>query len=670
MPPATKSLSLLIGAAALKTTVIVRTHLLSAVFVLLLPAAALAQTNEVVPPASLVVDGIPKVPASLAAEVAGYTKARAAELLDWHPVRREMVIATRFGNTPEIHLVKSPGAARTQLTFFDDRPTRGVSYQPTAGNYFIFSKDTGGDQNYQNYRFDLPSGATTMLTDGKSKNSRGVWASDGHRIVYTSTRRTGKDTDLYVVAPLNPGSDRILAELQGGGWTPLDWSPDDRQILVQETISINESHLWLLDVASGVKTLITPTDGAQKTSYSDGHFRKDGQGVYVVTDRESEFMRLAFFDLGTRRFTFLTTHIKWDVTEFAPSPDGKLLAIVANEDGLTVLHLLDAVTGKERTLTGVPTGGVIGIHWHRNSRDLGFSLDSARFPADAYSLDTESGRVERWTFSETGPVNTENFVEPELIRWKSFDGRTISGFLYRPPARFSGRRPVIVDIHGGPEGQFQPYFLSQYNFYLNELGVALLMPNIRGSSGYGKSFLKLDDAFLRENAYRDVGSLLDWIKTRTDLDPARVMVTGVSYGGYMALGVATRYADRICCAVDVVGPSNLVTFLEHTAGYRQDLRRVEYGDERDPKVRAFLQQISPLTNVSQITKPLFVIQGQNDPIVPPSESEQVVKAARKNGVPVWYLMAKDEGHGFFKRPNADYEFYSTVLFVKQFLLKP
>jgi dipeptidyl aminopeptidase/acylaminoacyl peptidase len=628
-----------------------------------------AQDAAIVPGDNLVVEGIPPIPASLAAEVTRYTKSRAAELLSWHPAKREMLIATFFGDTPQIHQLKFPGAARTQLTFFDNRPTTGVSYQPTTGNYFIFRKDVGGNQNYQIYRYDLPSGVVTLVTDGQSKNGSGTWSHAGDRIVYVSTRRTGKDTDLYVVDPLDPRSNRMLAQLQGAGWNALDWSPDDRKILVRETISVNESYLWLFDATSGEKTLITPRDAAEKISHSHGRFRKDGKGIHVVTDRDSEFRRLAFIDLAKGQYKFLTSHIKWDVQEFEPSPDGRMLAVVTNEDGILALHLLDGLTGREKPLTHFPAGYVTGIKWHKSGKELGFNLDSAKSPTDAYSLDTKTGKVERWTFSETGGLDTSSFVEPELIRWKSFDGRPISGFLYRPPARFTGKRPVIIDIHGGPEGQFQPYFMGQDNYYLNELGVALIFPNIRGSSGYGKTFLKIDDGFLREDAYRDIESLLDLIKTRSDLGADRVMVTGISYGGHMALAVATRYPDRIRCAVDIVGPSNLVTFLENTAGYRQDLRRVEYGDEREPKMRAFLERIAPLTNASKITKPLFVVQGKNDPIVPVSESEQMIRAVRKNGTPVWYLMAKDEGHGLAKKSNSDFEFFATIEFVKQYLLK-
>jgi dipeptidyl aminopeptidase/acylaminoacyl peptidase len=199
--------------------------------------------------------------------------------------------------------------------------------------------------------------------------------------------------------------------------------------------------------------------------------------------------------------------------------------------------------------------------------------------------------------------------------------------------------------------------------------VARLLPNVRGSSGYGKTFLKLDNETLREDSVKDFGALLDWIKTRDDLDPDRVMVTGGSYGGYMTLAVATHYADRIRCALDVVGVSNFVTFLERTEAYRRDLRRVEYGDERDPKMREFLLRIAPVNNAEKITKPLFVVQGRNDPRVPWTESEQMVATLKKRGTPVWYLLAKDEGHGFVKKKNQDFQFYATVAFVQEHLLE-
>ncbi len=355
--------------------------------------------------------------------------------------------------------------------------------------------------------------------------------------------------------------------------------------------------------------------------------------------------------------------------EFDLSPDGKTIALATNEDGIGVLRLLDTATGKESPAPKLTAGVLFGLRWHSNGREIGFALSSARSTGDVYSVDVTTGKLDRWTYSETGGLNTESFMEPELVKWKSFDGRMISGFLYRPPAKFTGKRPVTISIHGGPEAQFRPVILGRNNYFLSELGVALIYPNIRGSSGYGKTFLKLDNGFLREDSYKDIGALLDWIATRPDLDSDRVMVTGGSYGGHMTLAVATRYDDRIRCSLAVVPPSNLVTFLEHTESYRRDLRRVEYGDEREPKMREFLERIAPLNHATKVRKPLFIVAGKNDPRVLVSESEQMVAAVRRNGTPVWYLMAKDEGHGYANRKNQDFQFYATVQFLNEYLLK-
>jgi dipeptidyl aminopeptidase/acylaminoacyl peptidase len=633
-----------------------------------LAPSVLAQESEIAPGDNLVVEGIPKVPASLAEAVGRYTEFRRAAFLSWHPARREMLIRTRFAETPQVHRVRAPGGARTQLTFFTDG-VRGAAYPPRGGEWFVFAKDTGGSEFYQLYRYDVDTGAVTLLTDGKSRNSNAVWSNDGDRLAYSSTRRNGKDTDLYVVRPADPASDRLLARLEGSGWRVLDWSPDDLTLLVLEFVSINESHLWSFSASTGEKTPLTPKNGAEPVFYGDGRFSRDGKGLYVTTDRNSEFHRLARVDLATMRHAYLTDAIHWGVEDFALSRDGKWLAFTTNEDGVSVLRVMEAATGQEKAVPKLPVGLIAGLQWHANRTELAFTFESVRSPADVYSFDIATGTLERWTFSETGGLRTDTFPEPELVRWTSFDGRPLSGFLYLPPARFTGKRPVAMSIHGGPESQARPHFLSRHNYWLNELGIALLYPNVRGSSGYGKTFLKLDNGTLREDAYKDIGALLDWIRTRPELDADRVMVFGTSYGGHMALAVGARYADRIRCLLDIAGISNLVTFLERTESYRRDLRRAEYGDERNPEMRAFLERIAPVNNVDKLTKPLFVVQGKNDPRVPPSEAEQMVTTARKNGTPVWYLLGKDEGHGFARKKNADFLFYATILFMQEYLLK-
>jgi dipeptidyl aminopeptidase/acylaminoacyl peptidase len=365
----------------------------------------------------------------------------------------------------------------------------------------------------------------------------------------------------------------------------------------------------------------------------------------------------------------LTKSIPWDVLELDLASGEPWAAVVTDEAGVYTLHVIDVVTGKEKRLPRMPAGYVTSPRWRTNSKELGFGIDSAQSPTDVYSIDFATNKLTRWTYSETGGIDTSAFAEPELIHWPSFDKRSISGFLYRPPAHFKGKRPVLISIHGGPEDQFTPYHLGDWNYILDQLGVALVFPNVRGSSGFGKSFLELDNGLHREDALRDIGALLDWIATRPDLDGDRVVVTGVSYGGYMTLAVAAAYADRIRGAIDIVGPSNLVTFLETTAPYRRDLRRVEYGDERDPTVRAFLERIAPLNQSEKIRKPLLVFQGANDPAVPRTETERIVEAVRRNQTPLWYVLANDEGHGFRKRRNADYQFYLTVMFLQRYLLQ-
>jgi dipeptidyl aminopeptidase/acylaminoacyl peptidase len=305
--------------------------------------------------------------------------------------------------------------------------------------------------------------------------------------------------------------------------------------------------------------------------------------------------------------------------------------------------------------------------FHNNNVDIAITIASAQSPADVFVLNIVTNKLERWTESETAGIVASQLRSPDLIKWKSFDGKEISGFYYKPDTKFTGRRPVIITIHGGPEGQYRPGFQGASNYYLNEMGAAIIYPNVRGSSGYGKTFIASDNGFKREESVKDIGALLEWIALQPELDADRVMVTGGSYGGYMTLAVAVNYADRIRCALDVVGISHFGTFLKNTESYRRDLRRVEYGDERDPKMSAFFEKISPLNNAGKITKPMFIVQGGNDPRVPRTEAAQMAEKIRSNKGVVWYLEATDEGHGFAKKNNQDFQRYVTVLFMQRYL---
>ena len=632
-------------------------------------------------PESLIVDGIPPIPADLPEQVGRYTEFRSATFQDWDPTKREILMLTRFAETNQVHRLSQAGGARTQLTFFPDR-VDGATFQPVTGEFFIFSKGAGGNEFNQNYRYGLGDGAITLLTDGKSRNSEPVWSSKGDHVAYTSTRRNGTDTDVYVEVPTDSKTDKMLAEVKGGGWDIQDWSPDDKQLLVIEEISINESYLWLFDTQNGTRKELTPRpgEGVEKVSYSRARFARDGRGIFTTTDRDSEFQRLAYVDLASGKHTFLIPDAKWDIDDWDLNADGTQIAYVFNEKGRSTLHIA-SVAIKENTMSALPQPDPVldpshpatvisGLRWHKHENVLAFDVAGARSPSDIYTWSGDAPAAIRWTDSETGGIPKDQFVEPKLVSWKAFDGRDISGFLYLPdPQKFPGPRPVIVNIHGGPEAQFRPGFLGRNNYLINELGCAIIFPNVRGSAGYGKTFLKLDNGFKREDSYKDIAALFDWIKTQPQLAADRVMVTGGSYGGHMTLAVATYYADRIRCALDVVGISNLRTFLEHTESYRRDLRRVEYGDERDPKMREFMDRTAPLNNAQKITKPLFVVAGANDPRVPKSEADQIVATLKKQNTPVWYLVGKDEGHGFAKKKNADFQFYATVQFIREYLLK-
>jgi dipeptidyl aminopeptidase/acylaminoacyl peptidase len=553
-----------------------------------------------------------------------------------------------------------------------------ASYEPQAGRYIVFARSSGGNEASQLYRLDLDGRQVTLLTDPNERHELEAWLHHSPRLLASSVpldktaaggKRATVTQTLSLVDPMRPAARRKLVELQGTGWFVGGVSWDDQRVVLSRYVSANESEVWLLDLASARLTRVLPAQGdTRRAVHLAAGFRRDNSGLYLLSDRDGEFTQAMLYRFADRRLQTISGHIEWDIDAIGASDDGRLLALRANVDGRSDVRLVNARTLKELPAPSLPAGSVGAIHFHKQRPELAFNATSAKAPSQVYTLDAASGRLEQWTAAQApAGVAMSEFPEQQIVRWKSFDGRTISGLLSLPPARFAGKRPVIVDIHGGPEAQARIGFMGRSNYFINELGVAVIQPNVRGSQGYGKTFLTLDNGMKREDSVKDIGALFDWIATQPQLDASRVLVTGGSYGGYMSLAVATHYADRIAGAIDVVGISNFVTFLETTESYRRDLRRVEYGDERDPAMREFLLRISPLANAQKITKPLFVVQGRNDPRVPYTEAEQIVATARRNKTPVWYLRAENEGHGFARKINADYQFYATVLFVEMTL---
>ena len=626
---------------------------------------ALAQEAPAEPvapkPAALTAEGVPPLPLSLAARARPYLESRGAGFAGWDPKTRAALISTRFANTSQLHRVAMPLGARTQISF-EAEPVGG-SYAPQTGDVLLVSKDQGGDEYYQLYT--LADGRLTLLTDGKSRNNGNAWSRDGALYGFSSTRRNGADTDLYVMNPRDPGSSRMVAQVQGGGWGIVGFMPGKASAIAANYISVQDTDLYRLDLASGAMTPIGDT--TKQIAYGGGEVAPDGT-LWATSDEGSDFARLGTLDPASGKFTPRTTE-KWDVDAFDLSDDGRTIAYIVNEAGSHRLKLMDVASGAVRTVDGLPAGVIGGLEiapWG----EIGFSLSSAKSASDVWSVNPQTLALTRWTQSETGGLDPAVNVEPELVSVKSFDKLPVSGLLYLPdPAKFPGKRPLIVNVHGGPEGQSMAGFRGSTNYYLNELGIGVFYPNVRGSTGYGKRFVSLDNGpFKREDSVKDMSALIDAVSANPRVDAAKIGLTGGSYGGYMCYAAAVQLKDQLRATQCTVAISNFVSFLENTNAYRRDLRRVEYGDERDARQRAQLTKISPLTRVNEIAKPMFVITGANDPRVPKSEADQMVAAIRANGGEAWHLVAANEGHGYAKKENTDYAFLAQLAFWRKYLL--
>lgn len=616
---------------------------------------------QVEKPAALIADGIPAVPEEMVAKTRPYMEFRTAGFRGWNTADKSMLISTRFGNTAQLHQVAKPMGARTQISF--EAEPLGGTWSP-KGDVLVVTKDTGGNEFYQVYT--LKDGQLSLLTDGKSRNSFSGFSKDGALIGFSSTKRNGTSSDLYIMDPRDKNSTQMVLEVKTGGWSIVDFSYDKKTLLIGEYVSVTKTNLYLLDIAS--KSLSPLSDPKKNAAYGEAKFAPDGT-IWVTSDEGSDFQQLGTIDPKTGQFSPQLPAHKWDVDAFNISDDGTFIVYVTNEAGIDRVKLLDLKTKAVRAVKDLPAGLVGGIEiapWG----EIGLSFTSARSAADAYSINPKTLKITRWTQSETGGLDVAKNVEPEFIEVKSFDGEPVSGFLYRPDAKkFKGPRPLIISIHGGPEAQTKPGFLGRNNYLINEMGIAIFYPNVRGSTGFGKRFVSLDNGpFKREDSVKDIAAFLDHLTKDAGLDAKRFAVTGGSYGGYMCYASAIAYGARLKGANCVVAISNFVTFLENTQSYRRDLRRVEYGDERDAAQRQKLMEISPLTRVSELNVPLIVVTGANDPRVPKSEADQMVEAVRKKGGMAWHLVGMDEGHGFAKKVNQDYQFWVNLMFWEKTLL--
>ena len=621
---------------------------------------------------NVVLEDVPEIPDDIGEALRRYQNVRSAGLAGWSADGEAIYIETRFAEVSQLHRVAEPGGMREQLTWFDE-PVGQVARRP-GHEMLAFTMDEGGSEFAQIFLFDPADGSRRMISDGESRNGALQWSDDGRFLAFQSTRRNGRSNDVWLFdfESGDPGEPRMVLESPDGSWWgPVDFAPGNEKLLVLQYVSVNDSRIHVVDLASGERRRIAGGDASPSRNLPYA-FSADGKGVFHATDEDSEFARLAYRPLAADgEVEIITGGIPWSVSGMAMNNARDAAVFVTNEDTISRLYRLDPVSREYSRIESLPQGLIGGLSFSPDDERLGLVLNNARLPSDVHVLDWDSGERTRWTFSEVGGLDPEGFVMPEHFTYPTFDRigdrqRRIPAFIYRPEGE--GPHPVVVSIHGGPESQARPSFSSAYQLWVDRLGAAVIRPNVRGSAGYGKSYLKLDNGYRREDSVRDIGALLDWIAEQPDLDEDRVAVYGGSYGGYMVLASAVHYSDRLDAAVDIVGISNFVTFLENTQDYRRDLRRVEYGDERDPEMRAHLQEISPLNNVAEIDVPLFVVQGENDPRVPVTEAEQIVAALREQGSPVWYMNALNEGHGYRRKENRDLFQEATILFLETYLL--
>jgi len=617
---------------------------------------------------NLVLENVPDTPASLRDKLRMYQAARGSVFLDFAPDGRSILVQTRFGETNQLHRVDAPLSQRRQITFYDE-PVNFAAYRPGKWpkRTILFRRDTGGDELYQFYLLDERTGDVNRLTDGKTRNTDAVFSRDGKWVAWSSVASNSGRYRIMVADVSDPKAMRSVLE-EDGSWSSAAFSPDNLTLAVTRDISVSEQQLWLIDLGNARKLQIKPSP--VKIFRGSPVFAADGKSLYYISDDDAEFRRIVRYNLSTDEEDVLTDKLRWDVEAMEMSPNGQLIAFSVNEAGTSRLYLLD--TRRSRVSPGpkLAPGEVENLKFSGDSRRLGFTLNGTA-GRDAFVWDLGKRAPVQWTDSEVGGLDKGAFVAPDLVDFDTFDEvdgkrRRISAFAYMPKS--AGPHPVLLYVHGGPESQFRPNFSAFIQYLVQEMGIAVVAPNVRGSTGYGKYFVELDNGNRRMDSVRDVGATLDWVAKQKDLNAGRVAVYGGSYGGFMSYASMIEYDDRLTAGISVVGISNFVTFLTNTSGYRRDLRRVEYGDERDGRMRDYLLKISPLTNVAKIKKPMLIVQGANDPRVPASEAAQMLRAIRANGAEAWYILAKDEGHGFQKQSNRDVQNAAIAAFLKTKLL--
>ncbi|HTV98457.1 MAG TPA: prolyl oligopeptidase family serine peptidase [Steroidobacteraceae bacterium] len=596
---------------------------------------------------NLILDGVPDRPLESAEVLDAYLGARQASLLGFG-AKGQLLIATRFGDVDQLHLVDQPLGERRQITFLRDPIARGALSPDPGRSAWFYLQDADGGDGTQLYYQRLGEAVARRLSDGKSVNGGAIWSSAGRAIAFFTRAPGALSDDIDIVDPESGALPRLAVAGDDAAWFPLDWSPDDRQLLVQQHVSAYEDHLYVIDLSSGQKREVDPAPAKSPApaAIAGARFSRDGTGVYFISNREGEYARLRFVNSFTGEKTDISDKVPFDVDRMAVSRDGHYLAYVTNEGGADRLDLVDLRAHQDLVPPHLPAGIIDSLAFDLESKRLAFGLSAANAPRDVYVLDLASNRLEPWTASEAGPVDRSKLVVPRLTQFPTFDrvdgrSRQIPVYVYAPAS--AGPHPVLIVLHDGPGGEFRPSFDPWIEYVVNALGFAVLAPDMRGSSGLGKGFAALARGKLRGDAVKDVGALLVWLALDGRFDAKRVFVSGTGYGGYLALEALVNYAERLRGGIALAPITDLIDFVSASGASRPALRE-EFGDERDTDMRAFLRNISPLTSADRITRPVLLAHGKLDARVPIGQSQELLNRLRSRNQVVWYLEAQDEGH--------------------------
>ncbi|NHF65963.1 S9 family peptidase [Xanthomonas hortorum] len=627
------------------------------ILLLLLTAPVMAQQVDKRTIGAATLEDVPPIDKDIGDAVARYQQSRSAEVADWL-TDGSLLITTRFGNVTQLHRVAGPGMDRRQITFSTEPIAFGMAIPNT--DRVLYSRDTGGDEWFQLYTVGA-DGRPVQLTEPGTRNENVLVSRDGSRIFWSRAVKGSDNYDILSANPADPATRTVI--YQGTGVFGVDdISTDGKKLLLSRSVSNSEQKLFTLDIVSGDLNEVAKGTPAV---LEGARYVRGGHAILVVSDRGSDVRRLVEIDVKSGRLTPVLPVSQWNIEKFDLSDDGRILAYATNIDGYSTVNVTDFSTGHALPQADLPKGVLTGLKLSPDGSSLAIGMASATTPGDVWNWNTADGKLQRWTLSEVGPLDRASLPEPALVRFKSFDGLSVPAFVYRPKSVAPGTKtPVLIMIHGGPESQARPGWSPLTASFVDTLGATVIVPNVRGSDGYGTRYLNMDNGEKRENSVKDIGALIDWIGAQPDLDANRVAVIGGSYGGYMALATMTFYSDRLVGGVDLFGISNWTTFLQNTETYRRANRRAEYGDERLPHMQEFFSRISPRTNVARITKPMLIEQGSNDPRVPQSESEQMVAAIRQRGVRVSYLLFFDEGHGWRKKQNQDLSLQVETAFLR------